>query len=108
MSAPTGTTSSPNAARFGLTRLASEYYYHGIVYHHIGPHQMVTSNEGTPMFGLVLTILGVCGLIACWRRRHAWLLALLWLASAALALGDRKSTRLNSSHGGISRMPSSA
>ncbi len=78
---------SPMVARVGLTRLASEYYYHGIVYHHIGPHQMVTSNEGTPMFGLVLTILGVCGLIACWRRRHAWLLALLWLASAALALG---------------------
>ena len=26
----------------------------------------------------------------------------------AVTLGDRKSTRLNSSHGGISRMPSSA
>ena len=63
------------------------FYYHGIVYHHIGQHQMVTSNQGTPMFGLVLTILGVCGLIAFWRRRHAWLLALLWVASAALALG---------------------
>jgi hypothetical protein len=78
---------SPMVARFGLTRLASEYYYHGIVYHHVGPHQLVTSNEGTPMFGLVLTILGVCGLIACRRRLNAWLLALLWLASAALALG---------------------
>jgi hypothetical protein len=78
---------SPNVARFGLTRLASEYYYHGIVYHQVGPHHLVTSNEGTPMFGLVLTILGVCGLIACWRRRNAWLLALMWLAAAALALG---------------------
>jgi hypothetical protein len=78
---------SPNAARFGLTRLASEYYYHGIVYHRIGPHVMVTSNEATPMFGLVLTILGLAGLVACWRRRHAWLLALLWLAAAALSLG---------------------
>jgi hypothetical protein len=78
---------SPSAARFGLTGPASVYYYHGIVYHQVGPHHLVTSNEGTPMFGLVLTVLGVCGLIACWRRRNAWLLGLLWLASAALALG---------------------
>jgi len=78
---------SPNVARYGLTGLASEYYYHGIVYHQVGPHHLVTSNEGTPMFGLVLTILGVCGLIVAWRRRSAWLLALMWLASAALALG---------------------
>ncbi len=78
---------SPNVARFGLTKLASEYYYHGIVYHQVGPHHLVTSNEGTPMFGLVLSILGVCGLIACWRRRNAWLLALMWLVAAALALG---------------------
>jgi hypothetical protein len=78
---------SPNAARFGLTRLASEYYYHGIVYHHVGPHVVVTSNEGPPMFGLVLTILGIAGLVASWRRRNAWLLALLWLAAAALSLG---------------------
>ena len=78
---------SPNAARFGLTRLASEYYYHGIVYHHHGPHELITSNEGTPMFGLVLTILGLAGLVACWRRLNAWLLALLWLAAAALSLG---------------------
>jgi hypothetical protein len=78
---------SPHVARFGLTRLASEYYYHGIVYHSHGPHQMITSNEGPPMFGLVLTILGLAGLIACWRRRNAWLLALLWLAAAALSLG---------------------
>ena len=78
---------SPNAARFGLTRLASEYYYHGIVYHHHGPHELITSNEGTPMFGLVLTVLGLAGLVACWRRLNAWLLALLWLAAAALSLG---------------------
>jgi hypothetical protein len=78
---------SPNAARFGLTRLASEYYYHGIVYHHVGPHEIVTSNEGTPMFGLVLTVLGLCGLVLSWRRLHAWLLGLLWLAAAALSLG---------------------
>jgi hypothetical protein len=78
---------SPNAARFGLTRLASQYYYHGIVYHHHGPHELITSNEGPPMFGLVLTVLGIAGLVAAWRRRNAWLLALLWLAAAALSLG---------------------
>jgi hypothetical protein len=78
---------SPVSARFGLTGLASQYYYHGAVYHQIGPHHLVTSNEGTPMFGLVLTLLGVGGLIAARRRRNAWLLALMWLAAAALALG---------------------
>ena len=31
-----------------------------------------------------------------------------WLENASQAGEDRKSTRLNSSHGGISRMPSSA
>src|SRR5487761_203010 len=78
---------SPNVGRFGLTGLASEYYYHGIVYHQVGPHHLVTSNEGTPIFGLVLAILGLAGLVAAWRRRNAWLLALMWLAAAALALG---------------------
>lgn len=43
--------------------------------------------EGMPMFGTVLGVLGLLGLLACWRRRSAWLLALLWAASAWLALG---------------------
>ena len=34
--------------------------------------------------------------------------AAICAARAAFDAGDRKSTRLNSSHGGISRMPSSA
>ena len=45
-------------------------------------------------------------------RRLVWWLALLAvgaaLAEAALAIVDRKSTRLNSSHSSVSRMPSSA
>jgi hypothetical protein len=39
-------------------------------------------------FGLVVSVLAVFGLVVCWRRRSAWLLAALWLASAALALGS--------------------
>jgi hypothetical protein len=40
-----------------------------------------------PMFGTVLTVLAICGLIASYRRRSAWLLAALWMGCAALALG---------------------
>jgi len=36
----------------------------------------------------VLSVLAVAGLAVSWRRRSAWKLALLWLASAALALGS--------------------
>jgi hypothetical protein len=45
------------------------------------------TGEGMPMFGLLLSVLAVLGLVAAWRRRPAWLFALLWLGSAALALG---------------------
>jgi len=45
------------------------------------------TGEGMPMFGLLLTILAVLGLAASWRRRCAWLFALLWLGCAVLALG---------------------
>ena len=45
------------------------------------------TGEGMPMFGTVLTVLGLLGLAACWRRRSAWQLALLWALSAWLALG---------------------
>jgi len=46
-----------------------------------------TRLENLNTFGVVLSVLAVLGLIASWRRRSAWLLALLWLAGAALALG---------------------
>ena len=46
-----------------------------------------THLETLNTFGVVLSTLAVLGLIASWRRRSAWLLALLWLGGAALALG---------------------
>ena len=43
--------------------------------------------ENLNTFGVVLSTLAVLGLIVSWRRRSAWLLALLWLGGAVLALG---------------------
>jgi hypothetical protein len=43
--------------------------------------------EGMPMYGVVLTVLALCGLAAAWRRRSAWLLAALWIGCSWLALG---------------------
>ncbi len=62
---------SPRAASHGLP-VPSAY----------GP-----TGEGMPGFGLLLTVLAAAGLAVSWRRRSAWLLAGLWLGSAALALG---------------------
>jgi hypothetical protein len=64
---------SPQISHFGLGGL-------GFIY--TGP-----TNDGIPSFGLLLTILAVLGVIAGWRRRGTWLLALLWLGCAVLALG---------------------
>lgn len=66
---------SPRAVRLGLTAL-KPVSYRG----HVG--------DGVLTFGLVLTVLAVAGLAVSWRRRTAWLLALGWLGSAALALGS--------------------
>jgi len=43
--------------------------------------------EGMPMFGTVLGVLALAGLIVSWRRRSAWLLAALLVGSAWLSLG---------------------
>ena len=43
--------------------------------------------ENLNTFGVVLSVLAVLGLIVSWRRRSAWLLTLLWLGGAVLALG---------------------
>ena len=45
------------------------------------------SNDSLVTYGVVLTAMALAGLAVSWRRRSAWLLMLLWLASAALALG---------------------
>ena len=53
-----------------------------------------------------IAVLAAIGLPALWRRQRVFA---FWLVlGIAFLLIDRKSTRLNSSHGGISRMPSSA
>ena len=65
---------SPRAVRLGLTWLKPISYRGPIL-------------DGVLTFGLVLSVLAVIGLVVSWRRRSAWQLAALWLASAALALG---------------------
>jgi len=66
---------SPRAVRLGLTWLKPISYRGPIL-------------DGVLTFGLVLSVLAVAGLVVSWRRRSAWQLAALWLASAALALGS--------------------
>ncbi len=65
---------SPRLAYYGATGLGSIYRDH-------------TTFEGLATFGVVLTVLAVLGLAVNWRRRSAWLLGVLWLGGAALALG---------------------
>jgi hypothetical protein len=67
-------TPAPRVANFGLGALA-------------GPFLHGRDNEGMPMFGSVLTVLAIFGLIVSYRRRSAWLLAALWAGCATLALG---------------------
>ncbi len=66
---------SPRAVRLGLTWLKPISYRGHVL-------------DGVLTFGLALSVLAVAGLAVSWRRRSAWKLALLWLASAALALGS--------------------
>ncbi len=65
---------SPRVTAFGLPA-SSALIFHG------------RTGDGIPSYGLVLTVLAVLGLLAARRRRSAWLLALLWLGCAVLALG---------------------
>jgi hypothetical protein len=64
---------SPRATAFGLTSLGSIYHF--------------DVWEAIATFGTLLTALAVAGLVVSWRRRSAWLLALLFLGCAVLALG---------------------
>ena len=65
---------SPRVAHYGAVGLAHIYRAH-------------TADEGLATFGVVLTVLAVFGLAVTWRRRGAGQLGVLWLGSAALALG---------------------
>ncbi len=67
---------SPRISHLGLRYLGSLYYRQG------------PSSQVVATFGVVLTVLGLAGLAVAWRRRNAWLLALLWAGCAALALGS--------------------
>jgi Dolichyl-phosphate-mannose-protein mannosyltransferase len=66
---------SPQVGHYGLHWLASVYSYR-------------VSNEAIVTFGLLLSVLAVCGVAAAWRRRSTWLFALLWMGGAALSLGS--------------------
>jgi hypothetical protein len=65
---------SPRLADDGLTGLGHIY---------VSQTRLETLNT----FGVVLSLLAVLGLVVSWRRGSAWLLLLLWLGGAALALG---------------------
>ena len=65
---------SPRVADFGLTGLAQPFLHS-------------RDNENLPMFGVTVTALALFGLVVAWRRRNTRLLALLWVACCALALG---------------------
>jgi hypothetical protein len=65
---------SPRVSDFGLTTVGSLFDYQDV-------------REGVPTFGVMLTVLGILGLVVTWRRASARLLGLLWAASAILALG---------------------
>jgi hypothetical protein len=67
-------TASPRVVSLGLTALKPISYQSPI-------------GDGIPTFGLMLSVLAVAGLAVTRRQRASWLLALLWLGSAALALG---------------------
>jgi hypothetical protein len=66
---------SPRTGYFGLAGIASVFHFQ-------------TRREGVPTFGVMLSLLALLGLVVCWRRLSARLLALAWLASAVLALGS--------------------
>jgi hypothetical protein len=66
---------SPRVGAFGLKSVAA-YYYRS------GPHSATFT-----AYGVVLTALALFGLVVCWRRRSARLLALFWLGATWLALG---------------------
>ncbi|HUK69139.1 MAG TPA: hypothetical protein VLW50_10380 [Streptosporangiaceae bacterium] len=65
---------SPRVASFGLHRLGT-IFYHGI------------TSEGMPTFGVTVTVLGLLGALAAWRRRRSRIWLLLWASGCLLALG---------------------
>lgn len=71
---PTLFSPSPRLRSWGFGSLAGGFHF--------------PLTEGVPAFGVTLTVLALAGLVISWRRRSARWLALLWLGSAALAMGS--------------------
>jgi hypothetical protein len=80
---------SPRVATFGLHGWGSLFYTQGMASPVSGQSGALSGLQAsdTPMFGVMVIILALAGLALCWRRRHAWLLALLMVGCAAIALG---------------------
>ena len=80
---------SPHVASLGLTGLGSYFYQHGMINPVGVAHGPLTGLQApdAPMFGVTLPLLALVGLVVSWRRRNAWLLALLLVGCALLALG---------------------
>ena len=83
--------------------------------HHHEAHAAVAAMQrvagGLPAFGIVAAVLGVVNPLGSVGQPPAVLGGMIGSALVGTFLGillDRKSTRLNSSHGKLSRMPSSA
>jgi hypothetical protein len=79
---------SPRVWTYGAPGVAAYFYHHGIV----NPDQPFVSQlqaSDVPMYGLMLSLLAIAGLIVARRRRNAWLLVLLAVGCAVLALGPQ-------------------
>lgn len=75
----------PRTTTFAVHMLHSLAYTQAAAGYSIGRSGLQASD--TPMFGVVVIVLALAGLGLYWRRRHAWLLALLMVGCAAIALG---------------------
>ncbi len=92
--AVTGGRAAPHATDYfkytaqlpGLFALSPRLADEGLL--RLGPmSQAPLPGDALASFGVVLSVLAALGLGVSWRRRSAWLLGLLWLGGAALALG---------------------
>jgi hypothetical protein len=72
---------------FAPAQRVASYGLHGLAASSPTSQHVGATAEGMPMFGTVLGVLALAGLIVSWRRRSAWLLAALLVGSSWLALG---------------------
>ena len=72
---------------FAPAQRVADFGLHGLAAWSPTSQFVGATSEGMPMFGVVLGVLALAGLIVSWRRRSAWLLAALLVGSSWLALG---------------------